>query len=89
MTLSEIEKILKIAILDINLKNVIRSVGEDFSGDYFSHKVIHMDIQLGNDGPYTKNICRFASEFMENGCLKKSKKITLKIYAHLLRTQKI
>jgi hypothetical protein len=74
MSLSTIEKTLKNAILNINLKNVIRSMSKDLSGDDFSHKVIHMDIQPGNDGLYTKNICRFASEFVENGCLKKFQK---------------
>ncbi|RGB37227.1 hypothetical protein C1646_813499 [Rhizophagus diaphanus] len=55
----------------IDLKSLLRAQGEHFSGDGFSHELIHIKTNEDINNSYTKAICTFASDFVKNKCLEK------------------
>jgi len=72
MTPDKIKLRIEGALSLIDLKGLLRAQGEHFSGDGFSHKLIHIKTNEDiRDNPYTKAICTFASDFVENKCLEK------------------
>ena len=72
MTQDKIKLRIEGALSLIDLKSLLRAQGEHFSGDGFSYKLIHIKTNENiRDNPYTKAICTFASDFVENKCLEK------------------
>ncbi|RGB24662.1 hypothetical protein C1646_594662, partial [Rhizophagus diaphanus] len=72
MTLDKIKLGIEGVLSLIDLKSLLRAQGEHFSGDRFSHKLIHIKTNENTtENPYTKAICTFASNFVENKCLGK------------------
>ncbi|CAG8681997.1 6641_t:CDS:2, partial [Funneliformis caledonium] len=75
MTPDKIKLKIEGAISLIDLKSLLKAQGEYFLDDGFSHKLIHIKTNEDlNDSLYTKAICIFASNFMENKCLEKFQK---------------
>ncbi|RGB21947.1 hypothetical protein C1646_678189 [Rhizophagus diaphanus] len=74
MTSNDIKLIIGGAISDNNLRSMLRSQGELFSGDEFSHKLIHIKSDNKAEIPYTKAECVFASQFVEDECLRRFQK---------------
>ncbi|CAB4376823.1 unnamed protein product [Rhizophagus irregularis] len=74
MTSNDIKLIIRGAISDNNLRSMLRSQGELFSGDEFSHKLIHIKSDNETGIPYTKAECVFTSQFVEDECLRRFQK---------------